>query len=255
MKRSCKAMVVVVLAASVAGCGSGTAQTTQPRQLTVAAAASLTEAFTAIGEGFEAANPGVEVTFTFDSSGTLRTQILEGAPVDVFASADEETMAELAAEERIDGAPEVFARNELAIVTKPGNPEGIAGLADLADAGVVALCAPDAPCGAFAADALADADVRLDESSVTRGQNAKATLTAVAEGDAVAGIVYVTDGEAAGGAVEVVEVADEVDVVARYPIAVLSEAGDPELAASFAAYVTSPDGQAVLEEHGFLPPS
>ncbi len=146
------------------------------------------------------------MSLNFDSSSTLATQILEGAPADVFASADEESTARLTDENLIAGEPQVFARNELVIVTKPGNPEGISGLADLADAGVISLCGEQAPCGRYAAEALSNAGVRIDEASITRGQNVGATLTAVAEGDAVAGIVYVTDARSAGDAVEAVEI-------------------------------------------------
>lgn len=222
-------------------------------EITVSAAASLTDAFTEIGEDFEEANRGITVTFTFDSSGTLVDQIVEGAPVDVFASADEADMATLTDEGLVDGEPTPFARNELVIVTKPGNPEGIASLEDLVDAGVVALCAEDAPCGRFAGEVLDGSGVAISEESVTRGQNVRATLTAVTEGDAVAGIVYVTDAESAGDTVEAVEIPDDQNAVAVYPIGVLADAGNPEVAEAFAAYVASDEGQAELEEHGFLP--
>lgn len=236
--------------------GSASASTFTCRasgEITVAAAASLTEAFTTIGDQFEDACEGSDVTFTFDSSGKLSEQILSGAPVDVFASADEanvEKVADLQA-----GDPEVIARNRLAIVTKPGNPEGIETLADLADAGVVALCAEDAPCGTFAAEALSSADVTIDEANVTRGENAKGTLTAVSEGDAVAGIVYVTDAQAAGDAVTAVEIPDDQNVLATYPVVVIEGAGDDALAQAFAAYLQTDAAQGVLADAGFLPPS
>lgn len=223
-------------------------------EITVSAAASLTDAFTQIGEDFETAHPGTTVTFTFDSSGTLSEQILSGAPVDVFASADESNMAKLTDEDLVAGEPTVFARNELVIVTKPGNPAGIQTLADLADAGVVALCSEEAPCGRFAGEVLERAGVEIPEGSVTRGQNVRATLTAVSEGDAVAGIVYVTDAEAAGDAVEAVTIPTAQNAIAVYPIGVLDGAGNAEVAAAFAAYVASDDGAMVLKEHGFLSP-
>lgn len=240
------------------GAASPNASAAEPAlegEITVSAAASLTEAFTDIGTAFEAANPGTTITFTFDSSGTLSQQILDGAPVDVFASADEKNMEKLTAEDLVEGEPTVFARNQLAIVTKPGNPEGIASLADLADAGVISLCGEDVPCGTFAAEALADAGVTIPEGSVTRGQNAKATLTAVSEGDAVAGIVYVTDALAAGDAVASIEIPDDENVIATYPVAVLTDTQDAALASAFVAYVSSDDGQATLAEQGFLPPA
>lgn len=224
-------------------------------EITVSAAASLTESFTEIGEAFEDANPGTEVTFTFDSSGTLSRQILDGAPVDVFASADEKNMEKLTDEDLVEGDPTVFAQNQLVIVTKPGNPEGIESLADLADAGVISLCGEDVPCGTFAGEALANAGVTIPESSVTRGQNAKAALAAVTEGDAVAGIVYVTDALAAGKAVDAVDIPEDENVVATYPLAVLADAQNAAVARAFVEYVASADGQAVLEEQGFLPPA
>jgi molybdate transport system substrate-binding protein len=253
----------VVLMLVLVGCGSDdsdetasstTADSELEGAITVSGATSLTDALTQIGDDFSAANPGVEVTFNFDSSWTLATQILEGAPADVFASADEANMTKLTDESLIAGEPEVFARNELVIVTKPGNPEGIADLADLADMGVISLCGEDVPCGRYALEALDDAGVTIPESSVTRGQNVGATLTAVAEGDAVAGIVYVTDARAAGDAVEAVAIPAAVNVVATYPIGVLEASGDAAVADAFVAYVLSDEGQAVLEELGFLPP-
>ncbi|MBK9179461.1 MAG: molybdate ABC transporter substrate-binding protein [Acidimicrobiales bacterium] len=222
--------------------------------ITVSAAASLREAFDRIGDGFSTANPGVEVTFNFDSSSTLSTQILEGAPADVYASADVANMTKLTDESLIAGDPEIFARNELVIITKPGNPRGIATLADLADAGVISLCGEDVPCGRYAKEALDNAGVTIPESSVTRGQNATAALAAVAEGDAVAGVVYVTDAVSAGDTVEAVSPAD-VNVIADYPIGVLEASGAAEVAEAFVAYVLGDEGQAVLAENGFLPPA
>jgi molybdate transport system substrate-binding protein len=239
----------------LAGCSSETTASSEPEgAITVAAATSLTDAFTAIADDFEDANPGVEVTFTFDSSSTLSTQILEGAPADVYASADAANMTTVADESLLAGDPAIFARNELVIITKPGNPEGITSLTDLADAGVIALCGEDVPCGTYAGEALEAAGVTIDESSITRGQNAGATLTAVAEGDAVAGVVYVTDARSAGDTIDAVTIAADANVTATYPIGVLEAADDAAVADAFLAYVLSDAGQAVLEEHGFLPP-
>lgn len=221
----------------------------------MSAAASLTEAFTEIAADFEAANPGTTVQLNFDSSGSLSEQIQRGAPVDVFASANEERMADLATAGKVQGEAETFAANELAIVTEPGNPEGIATLADLADNGVIALCAEDAPCGSFAAEVLDRAGVVIADGSITRGQNVKSTLTAVTEGDAAAAIVYVTDATTAGDRVATVTIPAADNAEASYPIAVLQDALNPELAGAFMAYVRSTEGQAVLADFGFLPPS
>ena len=223
--------------------------------LTVSAAASLTEAFEQIGSEFEVANPDVTVEFNFDSSGTLSTQILEGAPVDVFASANQSNMDKIAAGDRIDGDDVVFATNRLIIVTKPGNPEGIVTLADLTDVGIVSLCSDDAPCGTFADQAMTNAGIDIPEGNVTRGQNVKATLAAVTEGDAVAALVYVTDAQAAGDRVDTVAIPDDDNVIATYPISVIAGSDDADLARAFLAYVQSADGQTVLDAAGFQPPT
>lgn len=255
---ACIALVLVL-----AGCSSGddepttTAAADGPEvagEITVSAAASLTEAFTAIGEEFEAANPGTDLTFNFGSSVALATQIVEGAPTDVAAFADVMPMDTLAGRELLVKAPEVFARNQLVIVTPPDDTGGVESLADLADAGTVALCVDTAPCGRFADQLLADAGVELPADRVTRGQDVKATLTAVTEGDADAAIVYVTDAEAAGERVDTVEIPEAADLVADYPIAALSTSGNVELAEAFVAFVLAPGGRAVLEEAGFLAP-
>jgi molybdate transport system substrate-binding protein len=256
------AVVVVLLGTAVASCGDGDDGGGPERSsselggtITVSAAASLADAFTELGEDFEAANPGVGVELNFDSSSALADQLLEGARADVFASADEASMTRLSDEDLIAGEPQVFARNQLAIVTQPGNPEGVADLADLADVGVVALCGEDVPCGRYAAEVFDRADVSVPESNVTRGQNAQATLTAVSEGDAVAGIVYVTDAESAGDAVEAVTVPADANAVAVYPIGVLAASDQDPAVHPFVQLVVGDRGQAVLEEHGFLPAS
>ena len=236
------------------GESTGTAGPDVPEgAITVAAAASLSEAFTLLGDRFMAAHPGVEVTFTFDSSTRLAAQILEGAPADVLAAADETAMAVVTADRGVVEGPAVFARNELAIVTRPGNPGGIEGLADLADIGVVSLCAEQAPCGRFADAVLERAGVSIPEDEVTRGQHATATLTAVTEGDAEAGIVYASDAVRAGEAVAAVSIPAEDNVLVDYPIAVLIDGPGRALADAFVAFVLSEVGQEELEEWGFLP--
>lgn len=242
-------------AASSTTAGGTTTTGALKGSITVSAAASLTEAFTTVGHDFERSHPGTTVTFTFDSSGTLSQQILDGAPVDVFASADEANAQKVVDADLATGAPVTFARNELVIVTKPGNPLGIKGLDDLDGAGVIALCAETAPCGTFAGQALDQAKVSLDESSVTRGQNVKATLTAVTEGDAVAGIVYVTDAQAAGERVGTVAIPEDQNVIATYPSLVLAGSRNRALADAFAAYLTGDEAQAALAAQGFLPAS
>ncbi len=263
-------LVTAVVALAVGGCGSSstdgaatatsgspgpTAMTSNLKgELTVSEAASLTRAFADIGEGFEQAHPGTSVKFNPDSSSTLVAQIEQGAPADVFASADEKNMVRLVEGDKVAGSPRLFARNRLVIITKPGNPKHIKSLIDLASAGTVSLCSTDAPCGRYAARVLSGANVTIAERSITRGTNANATTQAVSQGDAVAAIVYVTDAKAAGKAVDTVTIPDAQNAIASYPIAALRGAGDAALAKAFVAYVTSTEGQAVLEEYGFLPP-
>jgi molybdate transport system substrate-binding protein len=256
VKRNVELLVLLSVAVLfVAGCRDDSSESGSGLEgtITVSAAASLTDAFSQIGDDFTTTNSRVEVELNFDSSSILATQIVEGAPADVFASADEEYMAELTEEDLVAGAPEVFARNELVIVTKPGNPDGITGIGDLADAGVVSLCGEDAPCGKYADQVLDDAGVTISESNVTRGQNVTATLTAVTEGDAVAGIVYSSDAVRAGEAVEAVTIPTDQNVVAVYPIGVLAASGNRAVAEAFVDYVLGAEGQAALAEFGFLP--
>ena len=220
----------------------------------VSAAASLIEAFTRIGEQFERKYDGTDVTFNFDASSALVLQIRSGAPADVFASANEASMDELVDDEHVSAKPVVFARNELMIATKAGNPERIRTLADLADAGTIALCAAAAPCGKYADTALAATGVSIPLERITRGVNAKATLTAVSEGDADAAIVYVTDVKAAGKSVRGVAIPDSDNQIARYPIAPVAERSNTKTAKAFVEYVSSAKGQKVLRMEGFLAP-
>ncbi len=251
--------VVVATGASVAGCSDDTATSTTTvtsvgGSIVVSAAASLTGTFPALGKEFETAHPGMTITFNFDSSGTLATQIISGAPADVFASADNATMTKLSDAKLIDGAPVTFAKNQLAIVTKPGNPTHVTAVADLAQQHVVALCAETAPCGKYAAQILGKAGVTIPTASITRGQNAKATLTAVSPGDADAGVVYVTDAKAAGSKVQVVSIPTDQNAVAIYPIATVSASTNKALARAFVQFVNSPDAQRELRAAGFLSP-
>lgn len=221
--------------------------------ITVSAAASLTEAFTKVGEGFKAQYPEIsEVTFNFDASSSLVTQIQEGAPADVFASADESNMKKLTDSGAVSGKPTIFAKNKLVIVTKKGNPHSIDGLDDLSSGITVALCNPEVPCGKYAGQILEGAGVSIDTGHITRGQNVKATLTAVTEGDADAGIVYLTD--AAGTDASVVQIPDDLNVIASYPIAVVDSSGNKSAAQEFVNYLLSDAGQAILRDAGFLPP-
>lgn len=241
----------------ISGCGSD--RTVDPSAsisgtIIVSGAASLTDAFTTIRDDFVADNPDAEVTLNFGSSGALATQIQQGAPADVVAFADTTPMTTLSDAGLLSGQPEIFATNQLAIVTKPGNPEGITGLGDLAAAGTISLCVDTAPCGKFANQILQAAGVTVPETSVTRGTDVTSTLSAVTEGDAIAGIVYVTDAAAVADQVDTIDIAESDNVVASYPIAVVGATASPEVARAFVDYVRSADGRAVLTGLGFGAP-
>jgi molybdate transport system substrate-binding protein len=250
--------LVVVAAFVVGGCGDDDATTTTAAgvsgDITVSTAASLTDAFTKIGDDFKTAHPDAKVTFNFGPSSTLETQIEQGAPADVFASADQANMDKLDTASKLAGASTVFADNKLVIITKPGNPKNVKSLADLATVGTVSLCGADVPCGKYAAQVLEAAGVTIPASSVTRGQDVKATLAAVTTGDADAGIVYVTDAKSAGDAVATVTIPDDQNAIAVYPIAVLAGTSNKAVAQAFVDAVTSDEGQATLQSFGFLPP-
>lgn len=230
----------------VAGCGN---EGERAAGITVLAAASLTEAFTELGEAFEAQHREARVTFSFGASSMLATQANEGAPADVLATADEASLERVVEAGNASG-PRVFARNRLALLVAPGNPKGITELADLTQVSFV-LCALEVPCGRFGAQALAKAEVMAKPSSYE--ENVKAVVAKVTLGEADAGIVYVTDAEAAGSKADGVDIPDEHNVVAAYPITVLEQSGRSEVAGAFVDFVLSPAGQQVLARHGFLP--
>jgi molybdate transport system substrate-binding protein len=249
----------------VAACSSGTDGESSERseadatalpsgEIIVSAAASLTDAFTDLAAEFLVDQPDADITFNFGSSGSLATQVREGAPADVVAFADTTPMDELERAGLLATTPAIFARNELVLVTPPGNPDGIGELSDLASAGVVSLCVDTAPCGRFADELLEAGDVSIPATSISRGTDARSTLRAVTEGDAVAAIVYATDALSAGDQVDVIALTAGDQPVARYPIAVVAGASDPELARAFTDYVLSAAGRAVLDDAGFRAP-
>ena len=243
---------MIVGAVVAVACG-GDGGTSGDGELTVFAAASLTAAFTELGEAFEAEDRDVTVTFNFAASSELAAQVLEGAPVDVFASADAASMARLTDADATDGEPVVFATNAAAIVVAPGNPLGITGLADLADDDlVVVACAPEVPCGRYATQVLDLAGVDLTPRSFE--ENVRAVVSKVVLGEADAGIAYVTDVLAAGEQASGVAIPDEVNVVAEYPIAVVADAAAPGAARRFVEFVRSDPGREILASNGFGTP-
>ena len=220
--------------------------------LTIFAAASLTASFTELATDFSAKNPGVTVNpIFFDGSSTLATQINEGAPADVFASADEASMQRVKA--LLAGSPMPFASNVLQIAVQPGNPLGITGLVDLAKPGVqVVLCAPEVPCGAASHKLLNFESIAL--KPVSEEQNVKAVLTKVQLGEADAGLVYVTDIKAAAGAVDGVTIAGADRARNIYPIAVVKASTHAAAAKAFVNFVLSDEGRAILAKYGFSAP-
>jgi molybdate transport system substrate-binding protein len=236
--------VVIAIGLAVGCSGSSDRSTT----VNVFAAASLTDAFGAVETAFEAVNPDVDVVLNLAASSALATQIVEGAPADVFASADETNMNRIA--DLIDESAPVFATNRLQIVTEPGNPLGIASLDDLGDPSILFVTsAPEVPIGRYTAEVLTRAGVNL--RPVSYEESVKGILTKVRTGEADAGIVYSTDVTAAGSSVTGVDIVDEYNVIARYPIARLTIS---EAAATFVDFVLSADGRSILDEFGFGAP-
>lgn len=221
--------------------------------VTVFAAASLTDAFAELGETFEAANQDASVTFNFAASSALVTQIIEGAPADVFASADNANMARLVEAGEVGGDPVVFTTNRAQIIVEPRNPTGITGVEDLArDDLIVVSCAPDVPCGRYAQQILDNAGVTVTFRSLE--ENVRAVVSKVTLGEADAGIVYATDVIVAGAAAEGVEIPGDLNVVAEYPIALTREASNPEAAQAFMDFVLSAEGRSILSSYGFVAP-
>ncbi|WP_436794559.1 molybdate ABC transporter substrate-binding protein [Actinospongicola halichondriae] len=247
MRRVVAILTVAGALVAGAGCGSGSDDTSN---VTVFAAASLADAFVDIEKAFEDAHPDVSVTMNFAGSSSLREQILQGAPADVFASADESNMEVLVAAGAVE-VPEPFASNRLRIVVPSGNPAGIRGLDDFADEGLVlGLCAPEVPCGELSRAVLAAAGIA--PSPDTEEPDVRALLTKVEAGELDAAIVYVTDVLAAGDRVEGIELSSADNVVTTYPIAAIGD-GTGE-AALFVAFVLGPEGQAILRARGFERP-
>ena len=185
----------------------------------VSAAASLTGTFGDLKTSFQKAHAGTTINLNFGSSAALVTQIQQGAAADVFASASKATMDSLVSSGNIEGQPTVFARNQLELVVKPGNPLGIHSLADLTKAKTVALCAVTAPCGAAAQTAFTQNNITVPESLVTRGADVKATLAEVTNGDADVAVVYVTDAKTVTAAQGTsVSIPDSENVIAVYEI-------------------------------------
>ena len=223
-------------------------------EITVSAAASLTDSFTALAKAFRAANPKVKVRINFGSSSTLVAQIQSGAPSDVIAAADLASVEKLVISGHVVVGPRVFARNSMAIAVKPGNPKKVKSIRDLSRLNTIAMCGKAAPCGVYASTILARAGVIVKESNVTRGVDAKATLGAVVTGDADAAIVYKTDVIAAGKAIHVVDIVASSNMKAAYGISVVRNSKNTALARAFNDFVLSEQGWKILKGFGFQKP-
>ncbi len=219
--------------------------------LTVFAAASLTETFNDLKTQLVADHPNLDLTYNFAGSQTLVTQLQQGGPGDVFASADERNM-QRAVDAGLVEQPRAFAGNKLEIAVAPGNPKNIGGLADLArpDLAVV-LEDPSVPAGNYTRQALNKVGVSVKPKSLEL--DVKAALAKVASGEADATVVYVTDVKAASTKVAGVPIPDEANVIATYPIAVVKASGNIAAARAFVDEVVTGKGQQVLKDHGFLP--
>ncbi len=251
-------LVVAVMMAVAAACGSGSSTrpsaTSPPVTLGVFAASSLTEAFTDIGRRYAKAVPGTKAELDFESSSDLARKINDGAPADVFVSADEPNMDKVVSAGNA-AAPKIVSRNRLQLLVAKGNPKHFTGLADLEHPDVLfVLCAPEVPCGRLGARALRKAGVVAEPASLEA--NVKAVVSKVTLGEADAGIVYVTDVLASGASAEGVDIADaaDADLEALYPAAVVRQSTHPDDAHRFIDFVLSPEGQGVLARFGFRGP-
>ncbi len=253
------ALVVAAMGVALAGPAGATqaparaTASTPSGSITVFAAASLTGVFNQLGKAFRVRYPKTSVTFNYNGSNILETQIEQGAPADVFASADTTNLDKLVHTGDVSGTPVVFARNVLEIAVAKGNPKKIKTLADTTKSGVqLVLCAPAVPCGKFALQAYQKAGVTVPQ--VPTEQNVKDALSKVSLGEADAAVVYVTDVKAASGQVTGVPIPSAQNVVASYPIAVVKAAPNPTTAQAFVGFVTSNTGRAALAKFGFLSP-
>jgi molybdate transport system substrate-binding protein len=257
-RRPLAAFALAMIAVLVGACGSGdadgdaSASDAVAGELLVFAAASLTDAFDELRAAFVEANPDVEVAFNYAGSQTLARQIDEGAPADVFASANAAQMDAVAAANGLSGDPAVFTANLLAIAVEPGNPLRIGGLADLADPGLLlVLPAEEVPAGQYAREALDAAGVEVVPVSLE--QDVRAALSKVELGEADASIVYASD-VVTSDAAAAIDIAVEQNVPAHYPIAVLADAPNPTAAEAFVTFVLGEVGQEILTSHGFTAP-
>lgn len=264
MKATCRVAMVAFVA--LCACSSSSSTTTNEgsgsvadgTELTVFAASSLTAAFTQIGTDFEAANPGSTVTFNFGPSDGLAGQIESEGTADVFASASATWMDDVQEKVGVTNRSD-FAKNRLVVITPSDNPANVRSLADLGRPGVqVVLAAEGVPVGDYARQTLDAAGIshEVEANVVSNEQDDAAVVAKIIAGEADAAIVYSSDvTDQVEEDVKAIEIPDDVNVIATYPIAVVEGAAQPDLAAEFVGYVTGPEGQATLAQFGFLPPT
>ncbi|MER7521190.1 molybdate ABC transporter substrate-binding protein [Streptomyces sp. NPDC126499] len=229
---------------------SGSSSGAPAASLTVLAAASLTDVFKTAGAAYEKSHSGTKLTFSFAGSQELVAQVSQGSPADVLVTADTKSMDKVKAD---TGAPAIIAKNRLVIATGEGNPHKIAALKDLAGTRLkVVLAAPEVPAGKYSKQIL-DAQ-RITVKPVSQEPNVRAVLSKVELGEADAGLVYRTDAESAEDKVDAVEIPDAQNAIAQYPAATLKDSKNAEAAAAFVAWLSSPEGQEILQDAGFQKP-
>ena len=245
--------LIVAIAACVLGVGCGAQSESGSDTLRVFAAASLTDAFADIEVAFERQRPDIDVQLNIAGSSRLREQILEGAPADVFVSADVANMDALASAGLLAESPVVLARNSLTIAVPSGNTAGVVGVESFTDDDLLlGACAPGVPCGELAREMFdaAGVDAALD----TEEPNVRSLLTKVLSGDLDAGVVYITDVSADPTALDYIEIPPNVNVTTEYPIAVLVDASNPDAGRAFVEFVLSSQAQSMLADRGFAAP-
>ena len=262
MRRESALTLPVAAVLVLAGCGSGGADAAAPGAsddgglsgtLTVFAAASLTDVFSGLGDQLAAENPDLDVRFNFAGSSALAQQLVQGAPADVFAAADEEQMTVVTDEGLADGDPAIFTSNVLEIAVPAGNPGDVTGLEDFAKGNLaLALCAPEVPCGSAAEDVFASAGITPRPD--TYEEDVRAALTKVELGEVDAALVYASAVVSAGEEVEGVEFPQAEDAINDYPVCVLADAPNPRAARAFVELVESEKGQQALADAGFRAP-